>query len=439
MTAYEKAYELIEIIGNAGFEAYLVGGCVRDSLMGSDCDDIDIACSATPCELETVLDNSGIRYIETGIKHGTVTVLFGSYSYEITTFRTDGKYSDNRHPENVEFVRSIEDDLSRRDFTVNALAYSKERGLVDLFGGREDIDNRIIRAVGNADTRFQEDALRIMRALRFACVLGFEIEGNTKKAVFNNKELLKNVSGERIFAELRKLLSGKNVFNILTQYREVFAVVLPEIAPCFSCMQNTPWHIYDVWTHTCKSVELVKNEPELKFIMLLHDIGKPYSKTTDENGIDHFKGHQAISAQMALPILKRLKVSNEFSNRIMAIIPIHDRHIGSDKKKIKRLLSQLGESGLRDLIEVKKADKLAQNLKLTADELRALDDKSRLLDEIINQQDVFTVRQLDINGNDLKALGFSGREIGSKLSLLLDAVIDEKLENKKEKLIEYIK
>ena len=439
MNAYDTANELIRLISKYGYEAYLVGGCVRDYIMGRECDDIDIACSAKPNQLEEILDRLNIKYIETGIKHGTVTVHYKESCFEVTTFRTDGEYTDNRHPEKVSFVSSIDGDLARRDFTVNAIAFNEDKGFVDLYGGRKDIESNTIRAVGDADKRFKEDALRIMRAIRFQSVLGFDIEVNTKKAIFDNMDLLKNVSSERIFVELKKLLSGKNVFKALVEYKEVIAVILPEITRTFDCPQNTRWHIYDVWTHTCKAVEMVKNEPELRFIMLLHDIGKPFARTTDCKGVDHFKGHQAISGEMAEPILKRLKVSNDFYNRVMTIIPIHDIHISSDKRKIKKLLSMLGKDAFQDLIDVKRADKLAQNPEMTGAELESLNEREAVFNAIIAGGEAYSVSQLDINGKDISSLGFKGKEIGEALNKLLDAVVNEKVENKKEKLIEYIK
>lgn len=439
LNAYDTANELIRLISKYGYEAYLVGGCVRDYIMGRECDDIDIACSAKPNQLEEILDRLNIKYIETGIKHGTVTVHYKESCFEVTTFRTDGEYADNRHPEKVSFVSSIDGDLARRDFTVNAIAFNEDKGFVDLYGGRKDIESKTIRAVGDADKRFKEDALRIMRAIRFQSVLGFDIEEDTKKAIFDNRDLLKNVSSERIFVELKKLLSGKNVFKALVEYKEVIAVILPEITRTFDCPQNTRWHIYDVWTHTCKAVEMVKNEPELRFVMLLHDIGKPFARTTDCKGVDHFKGHQAISGEMAEPILKRLKVSNDFYNRVMTIIPIHDIHISSDRRKIKKLLSMLGKDTFQDLIDVKRADKLAQNPEMTGDELESLNKREAVFNAIIAGGEAYSVSQLDINGKDISSLGFKGKEIGEALNKLLDAVIDEKVENKKEKLIEYIK
>lgn len=437
MILSDSAYKLIDFIEKSGFEAYAVGGCVRDGIMNRSCDDIDITTSAKPDELEKILTDNHIRFIETGIQHGTITVLYENSSFEVTTFRTDGNYCDSRHPENVSFVSDIKEDLARRDFTVNAMAYNNRTGLVDLYGGNDDIQNKLIRAVGDADTRFKEDALRIMRAIRFSSVLDFGIEENTKKALFNNKELLKNVSAERIYTELSKLLMGDNVFNVLTQYRDIIAVCVPELRHIFNIEQNTKWHIYDVWRHTAKAVEHSPKDLAIRYTMLLHDIGKAFSKTTDENGTDHFKGHQKISEGYAESALKRLKAPNEIYNRVMAVVPIHDIHIGIERKNVKKWLSKLGESTLRDLIEVKRADKLSQNPEMTAPELERLNITENILNDIIANGEPFTVKDLKINGNDLMSLGFQGRQIGEIQKLLLDKVMLDELPNEKAILISY--
>lgn len=440
MTFFEKSIFLIKIITSAGYEAYQVGGCVRDKIMGRELNDIDITTSATPAEIEKLLAENGVKYIETGLKHGTVTAVYDGSQFEITTYRTDGEYADSRHPESVEFVTNIGDDLARRDFTINALAHNPLTGeTIDLFGGKRDIENKIIKAVGEPDRRFKEDALRIMRAIRFASVLGFDIEPNTEKALFENKELLKNISSERIFTELSKLLLGAKVFDVLVKYKEIIAVILPELEPTFACEQNTVWHLYNVYEHTCKTVEKSPADLALRLTMLLHDIGKPAVKTTDENGVDHFKGHQKVSAELAAPALKRLKISNQLYDRIMLIIPIHDIHIGTNKKNVKKWLNRLGEQGLADLIEVKRADKLGQNPAMTAQELANLEITQRLMDEIIAAGEPFNVRDLKINGFDLMALGYSGREIGAQLDRLLAAVMENEVENEKSALIEYAK
>lgn len=431
--------KLINLISNAGYEAYAVGGCVRDFLMQRPCDDIDITTSAKPDELEKILSDSNIKYIETGIKHGTVTAVMEDGSvFEVTTYRTEGMYSDSRHPETVTFVSDINKDLARRDFTINAIAYNDKMGFADPYNGMADIDLKIIRAVGDADKRFKEDALRIMRAIRFASVLNFDIEEKTKKALFDNKELLKNISAERVYTELSKLLMGENVYNVLVEYRDIIAVVIPELEPIFNVEQNTKWHIYDVWHHTAKSVEQAPKDLTLRYTMLLHDIGKAYTKTTDENGTDHFKGHQKISGEYALTALKRLKAPNEVLDRAMAVIPIHDMHIGTEEKNIKKWLSRLGENTLRDLIAVKRSDKLAQNPEMIAEELERLVITEEKLNAVIAAGEPFEIKNLDVNGNDIKALGYNGREIGVVLNTILEKVIDEELQNNKEIIMGYL-
>lgn len=435
----KSALNIISMLENGGYEAYAVGGCVRDFILNKKCDDIDITTSATPDEMKVIFDNNGVKYYETGILHGTLTALISNDSFEITTFRTDGRYFDSRHPESVRFVSDISEDLSRRDFTVNALAYNDRKGIVDMFGGKEDIKNRIIRTVGDPDKRFREDALRIIRAIRFSSVLSFDIEEKTKKAIFENKELLKNVSYERIYNELSKLLMGNNVYNVLVDYKEVIAVVIPELEYIFNIPQNTKWHIYDVWHHTAKSVEQSKKDLAIRYIMLFHDIGKAFTKTTDANGTDHFKGHQKVSGEYAVNIFSRLKAPNYITDRAMAVIPIHDIHIGRNKKNIKKWLSKIGKESLNDLIEVKKADKLAQNLELTKEEIENLNTTQKNIEEIIKAGEAFSVKDLSVNGNDLIKLGLKGREIGEMLGILLDNVIEEKVKNDKEELLEYVK
>lgn len=438
MTISENAKKIISVIESAGYEAFAVGGCVRDFIMHRACDDIDITTSAKPDELERMLSENGIHFIETGLKHGTVTAVINGENYEITTYRTDGDYKDSRHPESVEFVADIKEDLSRRDFTVNAMAYNERKGIVDLFGGKADLENGVIRAVGDPDKRFKEDALRIMRAIRFASVLSFSVEPETKKAIFDNRKLLKNVSAERIFSELSKLIMGDNVFTVLKDYRDIIAVVIPELEPIFNIPQNTKWHIYNVWEHTCKAVDSAPKDLALRLAMLFHDIGKAYTRTTDEKGTDHFVGHQRVSALYTEKALKRLKVPNEIYDRVMFLVPIHDMHIGTEDKKIKKWLSKAGESNLRDLIEVKRADKLAQNPEMTEQELENLNITQSRLDKIISDGEPFTVKDLAVNGNDMIALGLQGRQIGEALDNLLEKVIDNELPNEKSALIKYV-
>ena len=419
-----NAKKLIELLLSAGYDAYAVGGCVRDSIIGREVGDIDITTSATPKEVETVLDSNGIRYIETGIKHGTVTAVFDGENIEITTFRTDGDYLDNRHPENVSFVRDIKEDLSRRDFTMNAIAYNDKKGIVDLFCGKEDIENSLIRAVGDPDKRFKEDALRIMRAIRFASVLGFDIEKETKKAIFDNKELLNDISSERIFKELIQLLLGDNCEKVLLEYRDIIAVIIPELEPCFDYPQNSKWHIYDVYTHMVKSVALAPKNDVIRFSLLIHDIGKPFCKTTDSRGQDHFKGHPKISAEIAAGILKRLKVSREFLRKNVLLIKIHDWFITKDRSNIKMWLRILDEELIFDFIDLKIADLLTHNPELTVGEVEELEEIRELVKDVISSNEPYKISDLDIDGNALVSIGFKGRSISEELERLAVLISD---------------
>ena len=435
----KNAEKIIDLLIENGFKAYAVGGCVRDFLLEKACDDVDIATSALPEKTESILKNNGIKVFETGLKHGTVTAVMDGEHYEITTFRKDGDYKDSRRPESVDFVSDIADDLSRRDFTVNAMAYNHKEGIVDLFGGKADLENGIIRAVGNPDKRFNEDALRIMRALRFSSVLGFNIEENTKKAIFENMQLLNNISAERIFTELTKLLVGNNALSVLDEYREVIGVIIPELKPCFDCVQNNPWHIYNVYGHIIHAVDAAPKDKIIRLAMLLHDIGKPQVKTTDEKGIDHFKTHAVVSADISKNVLKRFKVSNEIFDKVSKLVYYHQSVENVDEIRIKRWLSRIGEDYTRSLLQVKIADLLGHNPDKIGYELEKIKELQTELEETVAAGAAFKISDLKINGNDLKSLGYEGKEIGEKLNELLDLVVDDKLENDKEKLIKYLK
>ncbi len=422
------------LLNKAGFEAFVVGGCVRDSLLGITPFDWDITTSATPDETEWVFEN--YRLIETGLKHGTVTVLIDKMPLEITTYRVDGAYSDNRHPDSVSFTRNLKDDLSRRDFTVNALAYNPENGLVDCFGGKEDLNNKIIRCVGNADERFNEDALRILRAIRFSSALGFEIENKTSQSIFKNKELLNNIAKERIRVELVKLLNGKDVKRVLLDYRDIIAVFIPELIPTFDFPQNTPYHCFDVYTHIAYTVEAAPKE--FKVAMLLHDIEKPQCRTTDENGVDHFKGHPQKSAETAYKILKDLRFDNATIDKTVKFIAVHDEHLPKTLNEALKLLKRIGEDGYTYLITAKYADNQGKADKHSGEDL--LENMQRMLDEIRERKLCYSIKQLDITGNDLINAGIpAGKQLGQTLDMLVDAVIDGKCENKKSELLKYIR
>lgn len=420
----------------AGFEAYIVGGCVRDILGGETPSDYDITTSAEPEETKKVF--VGEKIIETGLKHGTVTLLKDKMPLEITTYRIDGDYIDNRRPDSVIFTKTLTEDLARRDFTVNAMAYAPNAGVIDAFGGKEDLKNKIIRCVGDADRRFKEDALRIMRAIRFASVLGFDIEENTKKSILKNKNLLKNISAERIATELLKLLCGKNAKNIIIEYIDVLEVILPEICKMKGFNQKNPHHIFDLLTHTAVAVESVPAEAPLRLAMLLHDCGKPEAFTTDKKGVGHFYGHPKISEEKAKAALSRLKLDNATTNSALALIKYHDAQIEPTEKSVKRALNKYTPEVFFKLLDVKKADNLAQNPKYNR--INELETLKALATEIINKNDCFSVKHLAVNGNDLLKLGIpAGKKIGKTLEILLDAVISGKVQNQKESLLAYLK
>ncbi len=420
----------ISILENNNYEAYIVGGCVRDILMGKEPHDYDICTQALP--EQTIQVFSGYKVIETGLKHGTVTVLIDGYSLEITTFRTDGEYSDNRHPTCVEFVSDIKDALSRRDFTINAMAYSQKSGLVDFYGGQADIEAGIIRCVGDPDTRFKEDALRIMRALRFSSQLYFNIEKSTSESILKNRELLKNISAERIASELNKLLIGDKVFDVLTQYRDVIAVFIPEFIPCFDMEQYTKHHCYTVYDHIIKSVEHVPKDKVLRLTMLLHDIAKPQCFYKDSNGGGHFKGHQLPGADKAREILHRLKYDNDTIHEVVMLVKEHDNRYPAEEKSVKRFMSKYGYDFFIKQLKVRRADTLAQSMYMREQKLAQLDKTLEIGKKIIEDNKCFKLSDLAVNGKDLISIGIeNGREIGRILDVLLDLVISEKAENNK--------
>ena len=427
----------LEKLHAEGFKAYIVGGCVRDSVLGKKPDDYDICTDCTPGSMKKVF--SDFTTIETGIKHGTLTVLIDRKPVEITTFRSDGKYTDHRKPDSVRFETELAEDLKRRDFTVNALCYNEREGIVDMFGGISDIENKIIRCVGKPQERFDEDALRIMRAMRFSSVLGFEIEPNTAAAVHEQKELLREISAERIAAELKKLLCGEGAERILLGHRDVMAVIIPQLKPCFDLAQNTPHHCYDVYTHICKSVGNIQPDWVLRLTMLLHDIGKPLVKKTDENGIDHFKTHQFRSAELARQITADLKLDNKSRRRIYDLVYEHDNRIPAAKRSVRRFLSKYDEEFFADYMRVRRADTLAQSMYLREEKIEELDELERIAAQIHEESLCLHLSDLAVNGKDLMALGYSGSGIGEGLKFLLDAVIEDKVPNSKVDLLEFIR
>lgn len=423
----------INLLQSAGFEAYAVGGCVRDSLLGKTPNDWDITTSAKPEDMKSVFIN--FHCIDTGIKHGTVTVVIDGEPLEITTFRLDGEYEDNRHPKSVTFTSNLGADLGRRDFTVNAMAYSKMTGTVDLFGGQNDLKNKIIRCVGDPDRRFNEDALRILRALRFASALDFEIEEKTAQSLLKNRALLGNISEERIAKELLKLVCGKGAKRILTDFAPVLFEILPELQPMYKNSHDNPHHCYDIYEHTLIAVESIDPEPTLRFAMLLHDCGKPAVKKFDENSVAHFYGHQRISAEISAQILARLKVSNKFRDEILFLVSNHDRwELYENTEKMPRYLSKFGLDGVLNLLKVMRADVLAQSPEYRY-RLDQIADAEETAKNLAAQKPCLSLSELQINGRTLIDIGIpQGRKLGAVLAQLLDEVIDGVTKNTQEAL-----
>ena len=425
---------VLDKLEQGGFEAYIVGGCVRDSILGNTPKDYDITTSASPDEIKSCL--SEYNTIDTGIKHGTVTVVSEGENVEVTTFRIDGEYSDHRHPESVRFSDKLSDDLSRRDFTINAMAYNPKTGLIDLFDGQKDLFCRKLRCVGEPASRFEEDALRIMRALRFSSELSFEIDASTASAIFKMKELLKSVSQERLSKELVLLLTGRSPYNVLTRFSSVLAVIIPEILPCIGFDQRSRYHSYDVWNHIAYSVEYSAPLPDVRLALLFHDIGKPQCFTMDDEGAGHFINHEKISAEIAEDVLKRMKFPTNTIKRVENLIKYHYITPVDDHKVVRRLLSKVGEEDFFLLAEVMKGDNRAKQ-SFCFERVHTIDSMQNKAREIIAEDQCFKVSDLAVSGNDMISLGLNGADIGKALEALLDAVIGENAENTRESLMSY--
>lgn len=426
---------VFRLLEAAGYEAYLVGGAVRDHVRdNSPAKDWDITTDALPEQVKAVF--AGFRLIETGLKHGTVTVVIDHVPIEITTYRVDGGYSDHRHPDSVSFTRSLREDLARRDFTMNALAYNPRTGVVDLTGGTADIKCGLVRCVGEPDRRFQEDGLRMLRALRFASVYRMRIETETAAAIHRNRELLRNIAAERVRAELTKLLCGKGAADILRSFADVLAVPLPELTHMFGFEQHNPHHDRNVWEHTIAVVEHAPPEPVLRWAALLHDVGKPFCFSLSEDGTGHFYGHAARSTAMAEQILNRLRFDHAGKERIVRLVRYHDMPITADRKLVKRLLSKHGEEAARQIVGLHRADTLGQSA-ICKPRLAVFDAVDAMIGELLREAPCFSLRDLAVNGNDMLALGFRGREIGRMLQMCLDAVLDERVANDRAPLLRF--
>lgn len=429
----EHALTVVERLERYGYEAYVVGGCVRDSLLGRSPKDWDVCTNALPEEVLRVFKR--FHVIKTGLQHGTVTVMVSHQPVEVTTFRIDGAYTDNRHPDSVNFVSRVEEDLARRDFTINAMAYNPTRGLVDAFGGQEDLRAGIIRCVGEPDARFNEDGLRILRALRFAARYDFGIETETAFSIHRNRHLLENVSVERIFVELKGILAGEGVLSMMQAFPDVFAVIIPELAPTIGFDQHNPHHCYDVWTHIAHAVQAAPADEVLRLALLLHDIAKPATYTLGEDGKGHFYNHGKVGADMARDILLRLKSDTATLQNVVTLVREHDSVLPTTAPGMRRLIGKLGIDTLQQLLSIKQADMSAQSTHEREQKQATLRAARLLLDDVLDEPPSFTVSDLAITGRDLIAMGVKpGPAMGNILKTLLAEVQDELLDNKHEAL-----
>ena len=427
----------LDRLQEAGYEACLVGGCVRDLLRGQRPQDYDLTTSARPEQTEAVF--AGAQLVETGLRHGTVTVLLDGMALEITTFRVDGSYSDARRPDAVRFTPSLCEDLARRDFTVNAMAWAPRTGLLDPFGGRADLEAGVLRCVGDPARRFTEDALRILRALRFSATLDFSIEAETGRALRKLAPRLELVSAERVYSELWKLLCGVGAGRVVLDWTEVLGQVLPELLPMRGFDQRNRHHCYDVLTHTARVLDAVPPVPELRWAALLHDLGKPGAFTLDEKGEGHFKGHPALSAAMTEEILRRLRASRAVRETVTELVLLHDRQIEPTKAAVRRVLSRHGAEFFTRLMQLKRADNLAQ-APAYRDRQQLYDRIEALARDILSEKPCLNLRELAVDGHDLKALGIPpGPAMGDILRRLLEAVLDGALPNERAALLEAVK
>lgn len=424
--------KVLSLLNDCGFEAYLVGGCVRDTMMNKQPNDYDITTNALPEEIIACFH--GYKTVLSGIKHGTVGIVSDGELTEVTTYRLDGDYIDGRHPENVTFTSDIKSDLARRDFTVNAIALARNGEIVDPFGGTEDIKNKIIRCVGEADIRFGEDALRIMRGVRFLSVLGFEAEEKTAFSMKKNTHLLSAVSAERIFDELKKLIMGENVCKSLLEYKEIICRIIPEFFDCVDFDQHNIHHCYDVYTHTAHTVGNCPYDITLRLAALFHDIGKPSKFFVGDDGQGHFYGHAKESAQMTEKILTKLKASAKEKNEVAELVAIHDRDIADTAPSLKRLLSKYSEETAEKLFDLKIADTLSQS-EICFSRINSLKKTRMHMKEIAEKKECFNISSLAINGGDLIALGVpQSKKIGEILKILLESVINGEIKNERVEL-----
>lgn len=436
ITLPEKVKFIIQTITDAGYEAYIVGGCVRDSILGRVPEDWDITTSAKPHEVKALFR----RTIDTGIQHGTVTVMLDKEGFEVTTYRIDGKYEDSRHPKEVLFTPNLTEDLRRRDFTINAMAYNEESGLIDIFGGMQDIEQKVIRCVGNAEERFSEDALRIMRAIRFSAQLGYSIEEETQAAIRKLSPNLRNISAERIQVELVKLLVSAHPDYLRNAYEMgVTKIFLPEFDRMMETEQNHPHHMYSVGEHTLHTLGAVPAEKDLRLAMLLHDIGKPKTLSVDEEGITHFHGHPVLGADIAKKIMRRLRFDNDTTDTVTRLARYHDygNGVNPDMRLVRRAIHKVGEDIFPKLLLVRYADVQGQSDYLKEEKQELLKNWNSMYEEVQQQEQCVSLKTMAVTGSDLIAAGMKpGKEIGAMLGELLEMVLENPECNHKEFLLE---
>ncbi len=433
-----EATALLAQLESAGAEAWAVGGFVRDSLLRRGVSDIDIACNAPWQETQRICEAAGFTTHETGTKHGTLTVVVGGMAFEVTTFRIDGIYKDGRHPEKVSFTRNIEEDLARRDFTINAMAYHPDRGLLDPFDGMRDIEARTIRTVGDPEKRFSEDGLRILRACRFSSELGYALDGATFTAMVRNKRLLQAISAERVTHELERLLLGPCAGSALVECVDVLSAVLPELVAMKGFDQKSPYHAYDVLKHTAKVIDGVPPYSLVRWAALFHDAGKPAAFFTDDAGVGHFYDHPAMSVPIARGAMQRLSFSKASMDRVLTLVQHHDDVVQASVKSVRRMIGKLdGDVDLfRSLCDLKRGDARGKAPRIIEAQVEMVDDLERICDELVREGQALRVKDLAISGTDVIALGVKqGPEVGMMLAALFDKVVDESIENTSESLI----
>ena len=433
----EKVQYILHTLEEAGFEAYAVGGCVRDSLLGREPDDWDITTSARPQQVKAVFP----RTIDTGIQHGTVTVMMGKEGFEVTTYRIDGEYEDSRHPKEVIFTANLVEDLKRRDFTINAFAYNDRSGIVDAFDGMTDLQNGIIRCVGEAKERFTEDALRMMRAVRFSAQLGYSIEEKTKEAIIELAPNLKNISAERIQVELVKLLQSPHPDYVRIAYDlGITKVILPEFDRAMETPQNNPHHVYNVGEHLLHTLLYVRPDRSLRIAALLHDIAKPDTEETDSDGISHFHGHAEAGEEKAAAILRRLKFDNDTISKVKKYVKYHDYKIEARPRAVRRALHKIGKEHFEQILELKQADMLAQSTYQREEKEENLRQVRALYEEILRKEECVSLKELALTGKDLMELGVpQGKQLGMILQQLLEDVLENPEHNTREYLVTLVR